>query len=86
MLHFFGFILLFIIIIILFLVVGFIGIFRAAFGRKYRKTVQNRSEQAAEAQSSKPKVFDDDEGEYVEYEELKDEKDTNKKSTDFDTE
>ena len=83
MLHFFLFILLFIIILIVFVIVGFLGIFKAVFGRKFKKTVKRRSEQAAEAQPPRPKVFDDDEGEYVEYEEIQDEKKPDKNFSDF---
>ena len=77
MLHFLGFILIIALIFILFIVVGVLGIFRAMFGRKFKKTVQRRSQPTSEPNEPRTKVFDDNEGEYVDFEEV-DETDSTK--------
>lgn len=65
---------LFLIIFVIFVIgINIIGsVVRSIFGRSHRRTGQSRNSQPENAtQPKRKKVFDEDEGEYVDYEEIK---------------
>ena len=71
MIHFLALILIFVLCIIFFVLAFIFGLWRMIFGRgkKIEREAARRSAQY-EREAEKPKVFSDDEGEYVDFEEV----------------